>query len=70
MDMYQALKGAGMEPLPRRRRRLGTLRHGQLLGRPLVRQVDDETVSVGFKAARPQVYWLCWRRTSNSPRLK
>ena len=31
---------------------LGTLRHGQLLGKPRVRQVDDETVRVGFKAAR------------------
>ena len=39
-------------PSPRRQQALGTLRHGQLLGRPRVRQVDDETVSVGFKAAR------------------
>ena len=45
------LKGAGFA-IAKTTQALGTLRHGQLLGRPRVRQVDDETVSVGFKAAR------------------
>ena len=45
------LKGAGFA-IAKTTQALGTLRHGQLLGKPQVRQVDDETVSVGFKAAR------------------
>ena len=48
--MYR-LMGAGLA-IAKTTQALGTLRHGQLLGRPAVRQVDDETVSVGFKAAR------------------
>ena len=48
--MYR-LMGAGFA-IAKTTQALGTLRHGQLLGRPRVRQVDDETVSVGFKAAR------------------
>ena len=48
--MYR-LMGAGLA-IAKTTQALGTLRHGQLLGRPRVRQVDDETVSVGFKAAR------------------
>ena len=48
--MYR-LMGAGFA-IAKTTQALGTLRHGQLLGRPQVRQVDDETVSVGFKAAR------------------
>ena len=45
------LKGAGFA-IAKTTQALGTLRHGQLLGKPRVRQVDDETVRVGFKAAR------------------
>ena len=45
------LMGAGFA-IAKTTQALGTLRHGQLIGRPRVRQVDDETVSVGFKAAR------------------
>ena len=48
--MYR-LMGAGFA-IAKTTQALGTLRHGQLLGKPRVRQVDDETVSVGFKAAR------------------
>ena len=48
--MYR-LMGAGFA-IAKTTQALGTLRHGQLLGRPRVRQVDDETVRVGFKAAR------------------
>ena len=48
--MYR-LMGAGLA-IAKTTQALGTLRHGQLLGRPRVRQVDDETVRVGFKAAR------------------
>ena len=48
--MYR-LKGAGFA-IAKTTQALGTLRHGQLLGKPRVRQVDDETVRVGFKAAR------------------
>ena len=48
--MYR-LMGAGFA-IAKTTQALGTLRHGQLLGRPRVRQVDDETVSVGFTAAR------------------
>ena len=48
--MYR-LMGAGLA-IAKTTQALGTLRHGQLLGRPRVRQVDDETVHVGFKAAR------------------
>ena len=46
-----SLMGAGFA-IAKTTQALGTLRHGQLLGRPRVRKVDDETVSVGFKAAR------------------
>ena len=45
--MYR-LKGAGFA-IAKTTQALGTLRHGQLLGRPKVRQVDDETVHVGFR---------------------
>ena len=45
--MYR-LMGAGFA-IAKTTQALGTLRHGQLKGRPQVRQVDDETVSVGFK---------------------
>ena len=48
--MYR-LMGAGFT-IAKTTQALGMLRHGQLLGRPQVRKVDDETVSVGFKAAR------------------
>ena len=48
--MYR-LMGAGFA-IAKTTQALGTLRHGQLLGKPRVRQVDDETVSVGFLAAR------------------
>ena len=48
--MYR-LMGAGFA-IAKTTQALGTLRHGQLLGRPRVRQVDDETVHVGFKSAR------------------
>ena len=48
--MYR-LMGAGFA-IAKTTQALGTLRHGQLLGRPRVSQVDDETVRVGFKAAR------------------
>ena len=50
--MYK-LMGAGFA-IAKTTQALGTLRRGQLLGRPRVRQVDDETVHVGFKAARPR----------------
>ena len=50
-DAMYRLKGAGMA-IAKTTQALGTLRHGQLLGRPQVRQVDDETVHVGFKGAR------------------
>ena len=50
--MYR-LMGAGFA-IAKTTQALGTLRHGQLLGKPRVRQVDDETVRVGFKAARPR----------------
>ena len=50
--MYR-LMGAGFA-IAKTTQALGTLRHGQLLGKPQVRQVDDETVHVGFKAARAQ----------------
>ena len=52
-DAMYRLKGAGMA-IAKTTQTFGTLRHGQLLGRPRVRKVDDETVSVGFKAARPR----------------
>ena len=48
--MYR-LMGAGFA-IAQLTQDLGTVRHGQLLGKPRVRQVDDETVRVGFKAAR------------------
>ena len=52
-DAMYRLMGAGFA-IAKTTQALGTLRHGQLLGRPRVRQVDDETVQVGFKAARPR----------------
>ena len=48
--MYR-LMGAGVA-IAKTTQALGTLRHGQLLGRPQVKKVDEETVRVGFKAAR------------------
>ena len=45
--MYR-LMGAGFA-IAKTTQALGTLRHGQLLGKPQVRQVDDETVHVGFQ---------------------
>ena len=48
--MYR-LMGAGFA-IAKTTQALGTLRHGQLLGKPQVRQVDDETVHVGFKVVR------------------
>ena len=48
--MYK-LMGAGFA-IAKTTQALGTLRHGKLLGRPRVRKVDDQTVSVEFKAAR------------------
>ena len=52
-DAMYRIKGAGFA-IAKTTQALGTLRHGRLLGKPRVRQVDDETVSVGFKAARPR----------------
>ena len=48
--MYR-LMGAGFA-IAKTTQALGTLRHGQLLGKPRVQQVDDETVHVGFKVVR------------------
>ena len=50
--MYK-LMGAGLA-IAKTTQALGTLRHGQLLGKPQVRKVDDETVSVEFKLVRPR----------------
>ena len=50
-DARYRLFGAGIA-IAKTTQAIGTLRHGQLLGRPQVKKVDDETVSVGFKAAR------------------
>ena len=50
--MYK-LMGAGFA-IAKTTQALGTLRHGQLLGRPQVKKVDDETVSIGFKLVRPR----------------
>ena len=66
--MYR-LMGAGFA-IAQLTQDLGTGRHGQLLGKPRVRQVDDETVSVGFKVVRAHVRSRCWRRTWRSPRRR
>ena len=50
--MYK-LMGAGFA-IAKLTQDLGTARNGQLLGKPPVRRVDDETVSVRFKMVRPQ----------------
>ena len=52
-DAMYRLKGAGMA-IAKTTQALGTLRHGPLHGRPQVRQVDGETVHVGFRGARPR----------------
>ena len=50
-DARYRLLGAGVA-IAKTTQALGTVRHGQLLGKPQVRQVDDETVRVEFKSAR------------------
>ena len=58
-EAMHSLMGAGFA-IAKTTQALGTVRHGQLLGRPQVRRVDDETVRVGLQDNSGPGRSRCW----------